>query len=227
MSEFNPQPVKDDSPDADSRFVLALAASLALHLALAFGVQIKAQPQGGWARPAMEVNIEPAPRAEAKPVLLAESSAEQAGKQQETATRSEEQPVPQPPAPAESPPAILPALEIPLLEDPTWYPAKQLDVHPSPLRPVRPAYPQKAEERGIEGYVVLLLLIDAQGEVKEISVAEANPEDYFEESALAAFRKVRFAPAQKNGRAVKSRVLIRVTYELNKAGLQPPVPFAP
>jgi protein TonB len=126
---------------------------------------------------------------------------------------------------------LLPALDIPLLEDPTWYPAKQVDVHPTALYPIKPGYPDKAAEQGVEGNVVLLLLIDGAGAVKEATVVEAEPEGYFEESALATFRNARFAPAQKNGRAVKSRVLIRVTYELNDrkkpAVVQPPLPLIP
>jgi protein TonB len=105
-----------------------------------------------------------------------------------------------------------------------------VDVHPSPQQPVRPEYPDEAGMQGVAGNITLLLLIDERGVVREASVMEANPEGYFEESALGAFRAARFAPAQKNGRAVKSRVLIRVTYELgsaSKSGIQPPAPFRP
>lgn len=215
MNEFNPNPVQDEVPDAAARFALVLAASLLLHLALMFGVQIKAAQQPGQPQPAMEVRIERAPQAKVKPLLLTESTTDMAVKKPEEPKPSEEKPAP-PPAPAEPAPAILPALEIPLLEDPTWYPAKQVDVHPTALYPIKPGYPDKGAEQGVEGNVVLLLLIDEAGAVKEATVVEANPEGVFEESALTAFREARFAPAQKNGRAVKSRGLIRVSYELTK-----------
>ena len=154
-----------------------------------------------------------------------------AEKKPEEPKPSEETPVLPSPVPAEPAPTILPTLEIPLLEDPTWYPAKQVDVHPVALDPVKPEYPAEGVTRGAEGKVLLLLLIDEAGVVKEVTVAEANPEGIFEESALAAFREARFAPAQKNGRAVKSRVLIRVNYELNDRKkpvvVQPPTPLIP
>jgi len=106
-----------------------------------------------------------------------------------------------------------------------------VDMHPVALSPIKPVYPEKGAELGVDGKVVLLLLIDETGVVKEVSVVEADPEGIFEESALAAFREARFAPAQKNGRAVKSRVLIRVTYELNDRKkpvmTQPPTLIAP
>ena len=230
MSEFNPNPVQDEVPDAAARFVLALAASLALHLAVVFGVQIKAAQPVVRARAVIEARIERAPQAKVK-LLLTESVADTAEKKPEEPKPSEEKPVLQPPAPAEPAPAMLPTLDIPLLEDPTWYPAKQVDVHPTALSLIKPGYPEKAAEQGVEGNVVLLLLIDEAGVVKEATVAEANPEGVFEESALAAFREARFAPAQKNGRAVKSRVLIKVSYELNDRKkpvvVQPPLPLAP
>ena len=230
MSEFNPNPEQDEVPAA-ARFALALAASLALHLAVVFGVQVKAAQPMERARAAIEVRVEGASQPKIKPMLLVASAADTAEKKLEEPKPSEEKPVLQPPAPAEPAPTILPTLEIPLLEDPTWYPAKQVDVHPTSLSLIKPAYPNRAAEQGVEGNVVLLLLIDEAGVVKEATVAEANPEGIFEESALAAFLEARFAPAQKNGRAVKSRVLIRVTYELNDREkpiiVQPPLPLPP
>jgi protein TonB len=217
------------------RFALALLASLALHLALILGVQIKAAQQSGRAPSAMEVRID-RQAGQASSVALSAgglSSVVQVTNESETVEQVRDQKAAPPPAMPASPVAeqvsrLLPALEVPLLEDPTWYPAKQLDVHPTALYPIKPAYPDKAAEQGLEGNVVLLLLIDEAGAVKEAAVVEANTEGTFEESALAAFREARFAPAQKNGRAVKSRVLIRVTYELNgrkkPAVVQPPLP---
>ncbi|MHB8166402.1 MAG: energy transducer TonB [Sulfuricella sp.] len=232
--------MKDEVPDAVARFMRVLAASLALHLALVFGVHIKASQPVERARTTMEVRIERAPQAKIKPLLLTASAADTTEKKPQEPKLGEEKPALQPPVPAvpavptasaEPAPAILPTLEIPLLEDPAWYPAKQVDVHPTALYPIKPDYPDKAAEQGVEGNVVLLLLIDEAGAVKEATVMEANPEGIFEESALSAFREARFAPAQKNGRAVKSRVLIRVSYELNERKkpvvVQPPLPLTP
>ena len=231
MSEFDPNPEQDEVPDAAARFALALAASLALHLAVVFGVQVKAIQPVERARAAVEVRVEGAPQPIIKPLPQIEAMADTAEKNPEDTKPSGENFVLPPPAPVEPAPTILPMLEIPLLEDPTWYPAKQVDVHPAALDPVEPEYPAEGVARGVEGNVVLLLLIDEVGVVKEATVVEANPEGIFEESALAAFREVRFAPAQKNGRAVKSRVLIRVSYELNDRKkpvvVQPPLPLTP
>lgn len=215
-----PNPTKLGDIDAAGRLALALAVSLALHLAFIFGVQVKAAQRAGRPLPVMEVRIErPMGQASSPTLLTRELSVTPVTNAAAEPVRDEKAAAPpvMPASPvAEQSAPLLPALEVPLIEDPTWYPAKQVDVHPTALYLIKPAYPDKAAEQGKEGSVVVLLLIDEAGGVKEVTVAEAEPEGYFEESALSAFRNARFVPAQKNGRAVKSRVLIRVTYELTK-----------
>ncbi|MHB9101437.1 MAG: energy transducer TonB [Sulfuricella sp.] len=234
---MNPDPIKFRDLDAAGRLILALGASLALHLALIVGVQVKAARQESGAHRTMQVRIEPQAGEVSSVALSAgEHSVAEATHESETVepVRDQEE-VPPPVLPAlpavEQANPLLPALEVPLLEDPTWYPAKQVDVHPTALYPIKPDYPDKGVEQGVEGNVVLLLLIDEAGAVKEATVVAANPEGIFEESALSAFREARFAPAQKNSRAVKSRVLIRVSYELNERKkpvvVQPPLPLTP
>jgi len=237
MTEFNPSPPKLGDLDAMDRFALALVVSLALHLALILGVQVKSAQQSVKAQPAMEVRIErQVGKVSSVELSTGEPTVVQMTKESEAVEPVRDQKELPPPAMPASPAVeqanpLLPALEVPLLEDPTWYPAKQVDVHPTALYPIKPGYPEKGVELGVDGKVVLLLLIDETGVVKDVSVMEANPEGVFEESALAAFREARFVPAQKNGRAVKSRVLIRVSYELNDRNkpmvFQPPLPTLP
>jgi protein TonB len=112
--------------------------------------------------------------------------------------------------------SALPKVAIPLFEDPTYYPVKQLDERPQVKQQVNPVYPDVAALENVEGEVTLLLLIDETGKVREVSVVEAKPEGYFEESAMAAFRSAEFTPAVKQGRRVKSRVMIRVQFNLTQ-----------
>jgi protein TonB len=114
--------------------------------------------------------------------------------------------------------AALPAVEMPLLADPTWYPAAQLDVFPAALAPVRPAYPEAAAQADIGGEVTLLLLIDESGRVHESTAVDAQPQGTFEEAALGAFRAARFTPGQRDGRNVRSRVLVKVVFNPAEAG---------
>ena len=102
---------------------------------------------------------------------------------------------------------------MPLLSDPTWYTAEQLDVYPRALGTVRPVYPDQAAAQGIGGDVTLLLMVDERGTVEEMSVVQAAPEGHFEGAAVAAFRTMRFEPARKDGRSVRSRILVRVSFD--------------
>jgi protein TonB len=106
-----------------------------------------------------------------------------------------------------------PPLEMPVIRDPTYYAVRFLDEYPRPLGPVEPRYPERASRDDIGGKVTLLLLIDETGTLNEISVVEATPAEIFDEAALTAFRDMRFSPARKGGRAVRSRVLITVGFE--------------
>ena len=103
-----------------------------------------------------------------------------------------------------------------MIRDPTYYAARFLDEYPKPLGPVQPRYPEQATiDRIGGGSVTLLLLIDEEGVLRDISVVEAKPEAIFNEAAIAAFRDMRFSPARKDGRAVRSRVLVTVGFESN------------
>jgi protein TonB len=108
------------------------------------------------------------------------------------------------------------ALQVPVIRDPTYYAARFLDEYPRPLSSVEPRYPVQAARDAVTGKVTLLLLIDENGTLNEISVVESSPATIFDEAALTAFRDVRFAPARKGGRAVRSRVLITVGFEAAK-----------
>lgn len=98
------------------------------------------------------------------------------------------------------------------IADPTYYAVRQLDVYPALASPVELVYPAAAAASNVKGRVLLLLLIDASGTVDDASVVEAEPAGYFEHEARRTLRSARFKPALKDGRAVKSRILVNVDY---------------
>lgn len=131
-----------------------------------------------------------------------------------------------PAAPAAVPPSTAPAqaatderrapdapVEVTTAVDLTYYSARELDVQPRALREIIPAYPALADRRRLSGKVRLQLELEADGRVRDVSVVSANPPELFEDSAVTAFRDARFAPAKKNGRPVRARVLIEVLYD--------------
>jgi len=94
-----------------------------------------------------------------------------------------------------------PALEIAPLRDPTYYPIGQLDRLPALLGVADACYPD-----GAIGEVAYLLLIDDSGVVNEATIVDLKPEGLFVAAALESCRALKFTPARKDGRAVRSRV---------------------
>ena len=67
------------------------------------------------------------------------------------------------------------------------------------------AYTDAAREAGVEGVVVLDLVVDEQGRAREITVVEKLPHG-LTEAAVAALRACRFDPGERAGVAVPVRV---------------------
>lgn len=101
--------------------------------------------------------------------------------------------------------------------DPTYYAARELDVFPALATPLQLRYSERAAAAAIEGRALLLVLIDDTGNVDDVSVVETLPDGYFEDDAKQALMSARFTPALKNGRPVKSRLLVQITYGAERA----------
>lgn len=106
-----------------------------------------------------------------------------------------------------------PAAAITSAVDLTYYSVRDLDVQPRALREIEPDYPYDADRQRLSGRVVLQLKLEADGRVSEIDVVSSAPPGVFDESAIHAFRDARFAPAQRNGRAVRAQLVIPVEYD--------------
>ncbi|MDG3084906.1 energy transducer TonB [Vibrio hannami] len=68
-----------------------------------------------------------------------------------------------------------------------------------PIRRVEPIYPRKAQQRKIEGYVLLRFDIDRSGKPTQIEVTEASPARIFNREAIKALKKWRYQPQMVNG----------------------------
>ena len=74
-----------------------------------------------------------------------------------------------------------------------------MDGEALPVVKVRPAYPSRAQQQGIEGYVLVQFTIDELGRVVDVSVVEAQPPGVFERAALRAVERFRYKPRVVNG----------------------------
>ncbi len=88
------------------------------------------------------------------------------------------------------------------------------DDPPVPLTPIRPKYPEIAQEAGIEGTVFIQAFIDRQGRVIETTIIKGIPNTGLDEAAIKAIRKTRFRPARQRERAVGVWISIPVNFRL-------------
>ncbi|MCB9066672.1 MAG: TonB family protein [Calditrichia bacterium] len=92
-----------------------------------------------------------------------------------------------PPPPAEDP-------------EPT-VPFYALSERPEVLHQVTPDYPELAKRAGIEGQVVVKVLINTVGNVEKVEILKSHP--LLDEAALAAARQFKFSPGKQRDRVVK------------------------
>ena len=88
------------------------------------------------------------------------------------------------------------------------------DDPPVAMSPIRPVYPEIAQEAGIEGVVVVQAFIDEKGRVKETLILKGVPNTGLDEAAMEAIRKTRFRPAKQRERSVGVWISIPVNFRL-------------
>ena len=88
------------------------------------------------------------------------------------------------------------------------------DDPPRPITPIKPVYPDIAQEAGIEGQVLIQCFIDKTGRVKETIVIRGVPNTGLNESAVAALRKTRFRPARQRENPVGVWITIPINFKL-------------
>jgi protein TonB len=98
-----------------------------------------------------------------------------------------------------------------LFPGPWYYAARYLHRRPTPLKPIRPAYPPETEN--LSGQVVLLLLINERGTVDTAHIIESQPPGRFDDLVIKAFAHETYAPGLITGYPVKSQLLVEVIFE--------------
>ena len=157
--------------------------------------------------------------------LLAPVSSPEQAVQEEDATRvviiQPPQPTPIPPPPEEPPvvfddpspvdtPAPPPAPPAPPAPQPDI--GASVDISSKNMNP--PKYPPRAYQQGVEGTVVLIVDVDANGNVTNVSVEQSSRNRELDRAAMDAARKWRFNPSVKNGQKAAGRVRVPVEFKL-------------
>ncbi len=98
-------------------------------------------------------------------------------------------------------------------------PAGVLTRAPAVVEPAGPGYPEEAKAQGISGEVVLELDVSSEGEVLQARVVKPGGHG-FDEAALGAAGKLRFSPAEIDGRP--AAVTIEYRFRFDAPPPQPP-----
>lgn len=74
---------------------------------------------------------------------------------------------------------------------------------PQIIKNVIPEYPERAKNAGVEGQVVVAILVDKEGKVREVKLVKSSGANAgFEEAALDAAKQMIFKPAIQNNKPV-------------------------
>jgi len=101
-----------------------------------------------------------------------------------------------------------PSASVPLPVDPRYYPAEEIDVFPKPLAPLI-VLERDGEAGETNARIRISLHIDERGGVNRLRVVEADPAGAAE-ADLARMAGTRFSPALRNGRPVRSQVVLEI-----------------
>ena len=102
----------------------------------------------------------------------------------------------------------------PMVEDEPPVPFHVLSEKPVPVHTVNPEYPELARKAGIQGLVVVKVLIGTDGSVEEVEVVKSHP--MLDDEAVKAARQFRFTPGKQRDRVVRVWMSIPFTFRLNK-----------
>jgi TonB family protein len=107
--------------------------------------------------------------------------------------------------------------------------ANKLSKLPKLIKPVEAEYPKEAAAKGIEAEVILLLDIDATGQVTGVAVTQpAVPAGMgFDEAATFAAQQFEFEPAEMDGKPIAIQLSYRTKFKLAPKGPAAPIPGTP
>ncbi|OIQ98801.1 regulatory protein BlaR1 [mine drainage metagenome] len=102
----------------------------------------------------------------------------------------------------------------------------QLDQVPVLRHAQRPLYPKELKEQGKTATVVIELVIDREGIVREAAV-KTSTNHAFDAAALEAVRQWTFSPGKKAGKPVNTRIAVPIVFSLKTAPEHAPVHETP
>jgi periplasmic protein TonB len=93
------------------------------------------------------------------------------------------------------------------------------DVMPEPIGGIEAimknvVYPESAKEEGVQGKVIVKLIVDEKGNVSSTEVVQSVNKE-LDNAAVDAIKKTKFTPAMKDSKPVKCEIAIPVMFKLS------------
>ncbi len=94
--------------------------------------------------------------------------------------------------------------------------APQGDASETPLIRIKPEYPMRARQDGIEGSVGVRFDVDPRGKVTNVRITSSRPRGVFDRAVMKAVKRWRYRPKVRDGVAIWRRgIAVRLPFRLN------------
>lgn len=94
--------------------------------------------------------------------------------------------------------------------------ADTVDEPPQPTQRTPIDFPPKLRQKGVNGYVLLSILVAKDGSVERVKVLESKPPGTFDSYAIEAVRGWSFQPGTYKGEPVKTWARQKIVFELRR-----------
>jgi TonB family protein len=90
------------------------------------------------------------------------------------------------------------------------------EAKPAYLKNPSPVYPASAKNQGQQGLVQIVVAVNSDGSVKQVSLKKSSGFILLDDAAVRAVKNWQFMPASKNGIQIESQVEIPIRFKLAK-----------
>ena len=101
-------------------------------------------------------------------------------------------------------------------KDDVTHTSETVDEPPVAIQRTEVEYPPTLRQKGVEGYVMLGVLVAASAQIEQIKVLESKPPGVFDEAAIAAVRSWRFQAGRYKGEPVRTWARQPVRFQLSR-----------
>jgi protein TonB len=92
---------------------------------------------------------------------------------------------------------------------------QEADSPPQKRHSPPPSYPAAALTNGVEGRVVLRVLVGASGDVERVAIYRSSGSTLLDQAALTAVARWKFEPARRHGEPIEQEVAVPIRFRID------------